>query len=205
MGRSQPALRRIDLPPDPAELDARDLEAVERCLAGDRNAFGDLVDRYKHGVFALCARLSGNRAVGEELSQEAFARAYCGLARWRRDAKFRYWLYRIAVNLCRDFAKAGGRRERPYADPGENPLEETHGEGPADPQTHAISRENVAALGRAVDRLSPKYREAFVLKHIEGMAYEEMKVLLRAPVPVLKVRVHRAREKLRDELAELLS
>lgn len=204
MSRTNLALAHIDVP-EPEENDLRDIEAVERCLAGDRDAFGELVERYKNGIFALCVRLSGTRAVGEELAQEAFARAYSSLGSWRRDARFKHWLYRIAMNLCRDFAKASGRRERPSPDPGDEPLEETHAQGPADPQSHTLSRETLSALERAVERLSPKYREAFVLKHVEGLAYEEMKVILKAPVPVLKVRVHRAREKLRVELAELLS
>jgi RNA polymerase sigma-70 factor, ECF subfamily len=179
--------------------DADDLAAVERCLAGEREAFAVLVHRHASGVFALCVRVAG-LGLAEELTQETFARAYAKLAAFRRDAQLRHWLYRIALNLCRDYLKSGRAREEPEASFEANTRTSTAD----DPERRASNREALEALDAAIGRLPAKYRAAFVLKHFEGLPYEEMKLIVGMPVPALKVRVHRAREMLRRMLEEAL-
>jgi len=175
-----------------------DREVVEACLAGNRDAFAQVVRRHGPGVFALCARMVGP-SVGEELAQEAFARAYTGLGSFRHDAQFKHWLYRIALNLCRDHLKSGRAREDATGSL-EGTLEPA--DRHADPEERTLGREKVASLRRAIDRLSPKYREAFVLKHVENLSYEEMQDIVKMPVTALKVRVHRAREMLKKLMEE---
>lgn len=190
--------RSHDLPPDsPDRLDAL---ALARCLAGDRDAFAELVNRHAPGVNALCVRMVGG-AVGEEMAQEAFARAYSSLEHFRHDAHFRHWLYRIALNLCRDHLKSGRARE--------TATDFATAEGfmaSPDVSAHAraTSRQALAALEKALATLPEKYRGAFVLKHLENLPYEEISHIAGADVGALKVRVHRAREMLRLKLGELL-
>jgi len=171
---------------------------VARVLGGDTEAFAGVVRRHGGRLVALCARLTGERGLGEELAQEALARAFAGLGAWRGDGAFRSWLTRVAVNCCRDWQKAGARAERPSElDP--------VAAGGLDPEQEASGRELGAALAAAVGRLPPVSREAFVLFHVEGLPYEEIRALTGVSVSALKVRVHRARQRLLEELGPLVS
>ena len=180
-----------------AALDARELadrRAVARALAGDSEAFGPVVRRHERGLVALCGRLSGDGRVGEELAQEAFARAFARLSTFRGECSFRHWLYRIAVNGCSDFQKAGGRAEESALLTGDELS------AASDPERDAEAREELAALGRALATLAPPYRDAFTLFHLENRSYEEIAALTGVRVNALKVRVHRARLMLRSLL-----
>ncbi len=178
--------------------DVADRDAVARVLDGDRGAYAGIVRRHGAGLVGFCARLAGNAAVGEELAQEALARAYTSLGKWRGDGRFRYWLYRIARNGVRDYLKAGARAERPERTPGlEVPA-------PGDPERELGDRELTAALEAAVRELPPKYRETFLLFHAEEMDYEQIRQVTGVSVGASKVRVHRARKMLRSALGAFL-
>ena len=180
-------------------VEALDLEAVDRCIAGDSRAFGRLVERHGPAVHGLCFRMVQNRAVAEELAQETFARAYASLGTFRRDARLKSWLFRIAVNLCRDWLKAGQRRETGVDDEEWGGSIQDHA---PDPERRAAGREQIRALEAAIARLPPTYREAFLLKHVEDLTYEEIQNAIGGGIPMLKVRVFRAREMLRKMMAE---
>ena len=180
-------------------VEALDLEAVDRCIAGDGRAFGRRVERHGPAIHGLCLRMVQNRAVAEELAQETFARAYSGLGSFRRDARLKSWLLRIAVNLCRDWLKAGQRRETGVDD--EEGVDVLH-DPAADPERRAAGRQQLRALEAAIARLPATYREAFLLKHVEDLSYEEIQNVVGGGIPMLKVRVFRAREMLRKLMAE---
>jgi RNA polymerase sigma-70 factor (ECF subfamily) len=175
--------------------DAADRAAVRRVLDGDVEAFAPLVGRHGARLLSLCARLVGSRAVGEELAQEALARAFVGLGAYRDDGSVRSWLFRIALNGCRDYLKSGARREGSAQVPVDALVTLLT------PERELAGRRMVAALARGIASLPPPYREAFVLFHVEGLPYREMRAVTGARVNALKVRVHRAREMLRQSLA----
>jgi RNA polymerase sigma-70 factor (ECF subfamily) len=181
---------------DLAEMADRD--AVRRTLAGDTRAFTGVVRRHGSGLVALCSRTVRDRALGEELAQDALVRAFSSLGSFRGDCRFRHWLYRIAVNGCRDFLKAGARAERPRELTGDELV------SAIDPERDASARQLVAALEEALSALPDKYRQAFTLFHVENLGYEEMEAITGVRVNALKVRVHRARAMLRDRLGDLL-
>ncbi|MGC4000645.1 MAG: sigma-70 family RNA polymerase sigma factor [Anaeromyxobacter sp.] len=188
-------------PAEPPVVDlaeAADLDAVERTLAGDGDAFAGVVRRHASGLVSVCSRLVNDPRLGEELAQEAFARAYARLGSFRGECRFKHWLYRIAVNGCRDFLKAGARSERPSALDGDELWTSR------DPERDAAARQAVQALSHAVAALPAKYREAFTLFHLENMPYEEIAAATGVRVNALKVRVHRARLMLRERLGDLL-
>ncbi len=139
-----------------------------------------------------------DRQVGEELAQEAMARAYTGLGSWQGDCRFRHWLCRVAMNCCRDYLKAGARAERPTELTGDELADAR------DPEGEAAGRELIGALEAAIARLPGKYREAFVLFHAENLPYDEIEAITGVSVSALKVRVHRARLMLRSDLGDLL-
>ncbi len=178
--------------------EAADLDAVARTLDGDAQAFAAIVVRHARGLVSVCARMVNDARLGEELAQDALARAYSNLGSFRGDCRFRHWLFRIAVNGCRDFLKAGARAERPSDLRGDELVTALH------PERDAAAREAVAALTAAIAALPPKYREAFTLFHLEDLPYQEIEAITGVRVNALKVRVHRARAMLRARLGELL-
>ncbi len=178
--------------------EAADLDAVARTLDGDAQAFAGIVVRHARGLVSVCARMVNDARLGEELAQDALARAYSNLGSFRGDCRFRHWLYRIAVNCCRDWLKAGARAERPAELDGDELA------AARDPEDEVAGRQLAAALEAALARLPGKYREAFTLFHVENLPYEEIAAMTGVRVNALKVRVHRARRMLRRILGPRL-
>lgn len=129
-----------------------------------------------------------------DIVQQAFIKGYRNLDRCRDPERVGGWLFRIAVNLCKDHLKGRTRREVPLEVGG--PLTAKRGL----PEEGAERAEIREEIYRALQSLSDEQREAFVLKHVEGWSYEEMAEKLDVSVPALKMRVHRAREQLQDLL-----
>jgi len=172
---------------------------IARSLKQDHEAFGQLVDRYASVVVNLAYRMVGDRTEAEDLAQEAFIAAFKALPTFRADAKFSTWLYRIAANKCKDWlrAKRPGHQEVEVDSVADEQMVE------ARTPERLLSQQQVAdRLDRAIQRLPPLYREAFVLKHVEGLSYEEMEELLGVSGDTLKMRVYKGRLQLSRELAE---
>jgi RNA polymerase sigma-70 factor (ECF subfamily) len=173
-----------------------DAEVVARVLAGDTDAFAFVVRRYEAGLLRFATRMLGSRDVAADAVAESFVRAYRHLASCRDPARLRTWLYRIVANRCKSYLA-----RRPFADV---PLDEAPPIADATDNEAAVERaEQLAAVERALARLSPEKREAFVLKHVEGLSYEEMAAVTGERIPALKMRVHRAREALLRALEQL--
>ena len=172
-----------------------DVEVVARVLGGEREAFGLLMRRYEPGLLRYAARMLGSRDAAADAVAEGLVRAYRHLASCRDPARLRTWLYRIVANRCkshlarRPTADVSLDEAPPIADPRDNEA--------------AVERaEQLALVERALMTLSLEKREAFVLKHVDGMSYEEMAAATGERIPTLKMRVHRAREALLQALEE---
>jgi RNA polymerase sigma-70 factor (ECF subfamily) len=178
--------------------EAADADAAQRVLQGDTDAFATIVRRHGQNLTALCSHIVGSAHLGEELAQESLARAYSRLGSWRGDCAFRHWLRRIAVNCCRDFLKAGARAEKPtqFLDEELVCLKT--------PESETDNKRIITALNLAIQELPAKYREAFVLFHVENLDYEQIKEITGISVGALKVRVHRARHLLRTALGSMI-
>ena len=179
---------------DGAEADRRCVAAV---LAGDRQAFRPLVERHQRGVYNVIYRLVHNPADSEDLAQQAFVSAFDALGSFKLDARFSSWIYRIAVNLAKDHLKSKRRGEVPSADEPSEALFSGHLPSTDEP---TVSGERNRLLLSALATLSYKDREVLVLKDLEELPYEEMRTILRRPITALKIRVVRARARLREEL-----
>ena len=179
-----------------------DAQLVARSLKQDQEAFGRLIDRHASSIVNLAYRMVGNRAEAEDLAQETFLSAFKSLSTFRADAKFSTWLYRIGTNKCNDWLRA----KRPGQGANDLDVDELLDGQVAENRTpeHLFSQQQVAQeLEQAIQRLPPLYREAFVLKHIEGLSYEEMQEILGVNGDTLKMRVYKGRLQLSRELAEL--
>jgi RNA polymerase sigma-70 factor (ECF subfamily) len=169
---------------------------VQRVLDGDREAFGALMARYRDRLGRYALRMLGNRADAEDALQETFIRAYRSLGSCNDPERFGPWVYGILVNRCRTLGAKRARRARvQVADDGLLARTAT----PGDAANDQALRD---AIERALARVSPTLREAFLLRHVEELSYEEMVEVTGASIPALKMRVSRAREELRRLLGE---
>lgn len=189
------------MPPD-QQVEADDAQLVVRSLKQDHEAFGQLIDRHASVIVNLAYRMVGNRAEAEDLAQEAFLTAFKALSTFRADSKFSTWLYRIAANKCKDWLRV----KRPGMGQLDVDIDETLDIHVAEEQTpeRLLSQQQVAQeLEQAIQRLPPLYREAFVLKHVEGLSYEEMEDILGVSGDTLKMRVYKGRLQLSRDLVAL--
>lgn len=175
-----------------------DADAVSRALAGDPDAFAILVDRHAAVCLRYATRMLGSRDDAEDVIQESLMRAFRALAAYDRSREFRTWLLSIVANRCRTALATRRRRERfLVADAGER-------SAIAIASDDADSDE-ISAVEWALAQLDAAHREAFLLKHVEGLSYEEMSELTGAGVSALKMRVKRACDRLRGLLQEAYS
>jgi len=173
-----------------------DAVIVARVLRGDVDVYAELVGRYRDRYARYALHMLGNREDAEEALQDAFTRAYRSLARCDDPERFGAWLFRILVNRCRTLGARRGRRARTFVSDDTALLEaaEDH------PANRTAWREEIE---RALARLRTEQREAFLLKYVEEMGYEEMSELTGVGVSALKMRVMRACDRLRELLREV--
>jgi RNA polymerase sigma-70 factor, ECF subfamily len=171
-----------------------DAELVQRVRQGDQDAYGPLLVRYRLHFGRYAFHLLGNESDAEEALQEAFFRAYRSLDRCRDPARFGAWLFSIVVNCCRTYAARRGRERARQV-----PLEAVEPMGLAQPMESRISRDEIH---QALAELVPEQREAFLLKYVEELSYDEMVELTGAGESALKMRVKRACARLRELLGD---
>ncbi len=167
---------------------------IRKVLAGDREQYAVLVNRYKDMVYNIAFRLLGDADAAKDMAQEGFIAAYNALGDFQFNSRFSSWLYRIVVNKCRDHYRAGKETV-----PVEEICDYVAGPEPS-PEKAASCRQTGDAVQQALASLPPDYREVIVLKHIEGLDYQEIAETLGVSVAALKVRAHRGREMLRKLL-----
>jgi RNA polymerase sigma-70 factor (ECF subfamily) len=181
----------------------RDLQLVERAVAGDLDAFNDLVAFHQDHLFALVARLVPDRDQAADAVQEAFLNAYRSLRSFR-GGSVRSWLGRIAINAALDAQRARRRRPvQPYPQ-----LEDDAWQPPADdssdPERTAVSRERVRVLDEALARITDDQRTAIILFDVEGYDYLEIAEITGVSLGTVKSRIHRGRLALRRLLEDRL-
>jgi RNA polymerase sigma-70 factor, ECF subfamily len=174
--------------------DQSDEVLVRRVLAGETQVYAALVERYRDQLGRYAVRMLGNRADAEDVLQDTFVRGYRSLGRCEPE-RFRYWLFGILVNRCRTYAAQRAKRRSVFTN------DEFIIAGAASART-VDQQEWRQTIAWAIDQLPPDQREAFLLKHLEDLSYEEMQELTGARVPALKMRVMRAREALQRILQE---
>ena len=172
-------------------------ELVGAARGGDRQAFDELVRRTFVDTFTLARRLTGNEEDARDVVQDAYLRAWKGIGKFRGDAAFSTWLYRITANAAASSLQRGRRhRAEPFGDdfePVDTRAEQLVSQG-------AESAESLDRIAIALDDLPAKLRSVVVLKDVYGMSHEAIADELGITVAAAKVRLHRARRKLRDVL-----
>ncbi|HUI76206.1 MAG TPA: RNA polymerase sigma factor [Candidatus Acidoferrum sp.] len=184
-----------------------DAIAIERVLAGDRDAYRVLVERYGRDIYRLAYRMTGNSHDAEEVVQEAFLRAYQKLENFEARANFRTWVYRIAANYAIDRMRQRRSDESHRELPGKKmedgqqlePLDLITDAAPS-PERLARSAQLANHMEAALQRLTPAERTAVVMRHWEGCAIEEIATVLHSNSSAAKNTIFRAVQKLRRAL-----
>lgn len=188
-----------------SELDEKEAEFVARLVARDETAFNELVVTYERRVFALVFRMIGRKDEAEDLAQEVFVQVFKAIDQFRGDSKLSTWVYRIAVNLCKNRSKYLSRRHLGDQDDVDAiaeraPLASAKGVSVGD-----ISRPDELVEGMqlerivkiAISQIETDFREVLVLRDVEDLTYEEIAEITGLPSGTVKSRIHRARGQLR--------
>jgi RNA polymerase sigma-70 factor (ECF subfamily) len=179
-----------------------DEELVARSMSGDADSFNELILRWERPIYALAYRTIGREEDARDVCQETFLRAYRALPGFRGQAKFSSWLYRIALNLCRDWV----RRERrtPVVQPPEDGdlMEMAAATEPSESIEDLVMRKDLTrSVERAMALLPEEQRMAIVLKEYHGLTFQEIADLAGCPLSTVKTRLYQGLTVLRRELA----
>ena len=191
---------------------AAEAQFIERLRAGEAAAFNRLVEDRSGEVYALLYRLTEDVEEARDLTQETFLRAFQSIARFRGEADLRTWLYRIAINQARNRWRWWRRRRRSETvslDASENSNGQPLGlhlcdASQPDPEQTTLAHERELRLRSALRSLASSYREAVILRDIEGLSYEEIAATLEISVGTVKSRLARGRLELRRKLESSL-
>ena len=174
-------------------------ELIGAAKAGDRRAFDELVRRTFMDTFTLARRLTGNEEDGRDVVQDAYLRAWRGIGKFRGEAAFSTWMYRITANAAATHVR---RRRRQQADSYDDDVEPADERPEMQPEAMAESSEALERISLALDELPAKLRSVVVLKDVYDLSHEAIADELGITVAAAKVRLHRGRRKLRDVLYE---
>jgi RNA polymerase sigma-70 factor (ECF subfamily) len=181
---------------------------VERAQRGDKHAFDLLVIKYQRKVARLLSRMVRDSGEIEDITQEAFIKAYRALPQFRGDAAFYTWLYRIAINTAKNFLVARGKRPIANSELIHDEGEEMElGDMAADlstPDAELLSKQVAQAVNDAVDALPEELRTAITLREMDGLSYEDIALAMGCPIGTVRSRIFRAREAIAVKLRPIL-
>lgn len=182
---------------NPEPMLVADEELIGWIVAGKREYFSVLVERYQKMVFGMIMRQVGSRDVADEIAQETFLRAYKNLETFRRESKFATWLIRIALNQTSNYFSSKRFRQSKQT-------------VSLDMKRHDLPDENIsrndhreALFLSALGVLAPKFRDVLTLCGYEGKSYEEAALILEIPIGTVRSRLNRARLMLKEEIAKI--
>ena len=185
-----------------------DRELVARAQRGDKQAFNLLVEKYQRKLGRLLSRFIRDPGEVEDVTQEAFIKAYRALPAFRGDSAFYTWLYRIGINTAKNYLMAMGRRA-----PTSTEVEAEEAEGYEEgeqlrdintPESLLLSNEIAQTVNRTIEALPEELRTAIQLREIEGMSYEDIAKVMDCPIGTVRSRIFRAREAIAEQLRPLL-
>ncbi|MDX1585974.1 MAG: sigma-70 family RNA polymerase sigma factor [Balneolaceae bacterium] len=174
-----------------------EIQLIDKILDGNKNLYRKLVDRYAPVVFHVVRGFVNDEEEVQELAQQIFVKTYEKLDSFNRQSKFSSWLYMIAKNHCRDYAKNIRRNNKRFSEMESFELQSKMSQDTTTEEDIEV-KEQSALLSRALKQINSDYAEAFLMKYRDDMTYKAMASRLNESVSALKVRVHRARKELKD-------
>lgn len=187
-------------------MERTDAELVRQARQGDREAFRELVERYQSKIYAVLLGMLHDHDAAWEVSQETFIKALRSLDRFKGEASFYTWLYRIGVNLAIDHQRREWRRPVVNVDEGIAESQESAQEDLRrnDPYRLVRNREIGERVRAAIDQLTPEHRAAILLREVEGLSYEDISKVMQCAKGTVMSRLHYARKRLQALLADCL-
>ncbi|MCA9054092.1 MAG: sigma-70 family RNA polymerase sigma factor [Planctomycetaceae bacterium] len=182
-----------------------DRALIDRCLAGDPDAFGSLMHRYQDRLYGTLVHLLGSTQDALDVAQDTFLLAYQNLASFRGDSAFYSWLFRIAHNAAVSFRRRDRRPTRSV-----DHQRDVYGDEPVDPRpstepsAEMMTDERRRLVQEALAELPEDYRTVLILKEMDGLRYEEIADMIGCPIGTVRSRIHRARSELKDKLERAL-
>lgn len=191
-------------------MEETDLNLVKRARNGDRDAFGELMERYQRKIFGLCYGMVRNKDDAMDLVQETFVKVYKNLGRFEGQSSFYTWTYRIATNCCIDFLrKAKRNRTVDYDDAIARDEDDAVDGGMLLPSRLGVNpskvygrRELMEKIEEALQSLSENHRQAILLREVEGLSYQEMAEVMEISIGTVMSRLHHARKNMQKYLAD---
>lgn len=184
-------------------MESTDSELVQKCQAGEMNAFQELVSRYHQKIYVVIVGLLRNREDALEVAQETFFRAYRKINSFQGGSSFYTWLYRIAVNLAIDSKRRQKRTPLDFRDAMDGLLEEQN-EVAKDPFLDVHDRELREKLVAAINDLTPEHKAVIMLRTVQGLSYKDISQILGCSEGTVMSRLHYARKKLQEKLSDFL-
>jgi RNA polymerase sigma-70 factor (ECF subfamily) len=184
-----------------AEPTWTDEELVARSVAGDHDSFNVLIRRWERPIYALAFRVLGREDDARDICQDTFLRAFRALPGFKGEAKFSSWLYRITLNLCRDWLRRKKRTQVVQAPEGLDIIELAAEQGPVESIEDLVARRQLsAAVAAAMKQLPDEQRTAIVLKEFHGLTFQEIADLQQIPLSTVKTRLYQGLSVLRRTL-----
>jgi RNA polymerase sigma-70 factor (ECF subfamily) len=184
---------------------------VRRCKCGDRAAFDELITRYQDRVFNLCFHLLGNEEDALDLAQDAFVTCFQKIGQFEERSGFYTWLYRIVVNLSKNFRKYEERRARSKTESldariesGGEELDKQFPSANPGPRDCAALKQEIKMLEAGLQQLTAEFRQVLLLRYMEGLRYEEIAAVLNCSLGTVKSRINRARSELRHLMRDVV-
>ena len=184
-----------------ALTDETESKLIERLVQRDEHAFSQLVRLYERRVFSLVLRFLGNHAEAEELSQEVFVQVFKAIGTFRGDSKLSTWIYRIAINLCKNrtkYLKLRQTDEAPTDDVADTTARSSNASHVERPDEMLAGKQLEQIVRRSILRLEPSFRECLILRDIEELSYEEVEQVTGLANGTVKSRIFRARAMLKE-------
>lgn len=198
------------IPLTPAKLESRqeDARLIQNALRGDQSAFKRLMKKYHDPIFNLIARIIRNKVQVEDLTQEAFVKAFASLKNFNDEYAFSTWLYKIATNSSIDYIRKRKLDtfsiDKPIAFEESDYMFELP-DTTYQPDNNLMQRQKTRLIEEAIDRLPEKYKRVIILRHTEDRDYSEIAKMLKLPIGTVKAHIFRARELLNRYLRESIS
>jgi RNA polymerase sigma-70 factor (ECF subfamily) len=178
-----------------------DEELVARSVAGDAESFNQLIHRWERPIYALAYRVIGRDEDARDVVQETFLRAFRALPGFKGQAKFSSWLYRIALNLCRDWIRRQKRTPVVAAPEGVDVIELAAEQGPVESIEDLVARNQLSdTVALAMQKLPEEQRTAIILKEYHGLTFQEIADLQGCPLSTVKTRLYQGLSVLRRDL-----
>jgi RNA polymerase sigma factor (sigma-70 family) len=188
----------MELNPNLSEKAQHDFILVENARRGDQKAYAELMGRYRDAIFYMLLKMVNNSSDAEDLTIEAFGKAFKNINQYTPNFAFSTWLFKIATNNCIDFIRK--RRgnvvsldQSIHEDDSSTPSSQIQSDTP-DPETHMINQQKIKLMRDVVNKLKPRYRRLVELRYFSEYSYEEISLELNLPIGTVKAQLFRARE-----------